>query len=190
MKTLLIFLASLAFFVNVSAQKCRFSIDKKDDFTGEKINSIVHTNSGWTWISSKKGSKYLIDMTLLQAGDIKKPMTTSDSVLIKFADGTVLHLHPIIEVTPTGGAVSVGSTSSSGSRYTTGRVVTSTTNVSSFSPTFEVTREIYEKLSQSLLTTIRIDFTGKPYDFDFTKRPLNKSAPNLMKDAKCILLIN
>jgi hypothetical protein len=190
MKTLFFISASLIFFLTASAQKCRFTIDKLDDFSGEKINSIVHTNSGWTWVSSKKGSKYLIEMTFLQAGDIKKSMTTSDSILIKFSDGTVLHLHPIAEVAPTGGAVSVSSTSSSGTRYSTGTVKTSTTSVSSFSPTFEVDRAVYEKLSRSLMTTIRIDFTGKPYDLDFTKRPLNKSAPNLMNDAKCILLLN
>lgn len=127
------------------------------------------------------------------AGEVQKPMTTNDSVLIKFVDGTILHLRPVTEVAPAGGAISISRTSTSGSsssRYSSGRGVTQTSSVTSFSPTFEVDRGVYEKLSQSLITTIRFDFAGKPFDFDLTKKPLSKSAPDLMNDAKCILILN
>ena len=191
MKTLLVSLLLIQF-LDTAAQKCRFTIDKKDEFTNEKVNAIARANSGWTWTSSKKGAKYFIEMTFLMAGEDQKPMTTKDSVMIKLADGTILHLKPIADVLPVNGAVSTttGRTGTTSKYSTRNTAVTKTTSVSTFSPTYEVDRSTFEQLSKSQVTAIRYGFTGKAMDFDLTKRPLSKTAPDLVEDAKCILGLN
>jgi len=190
MKNLLIILYCVIQSLPATSQKCHFTIDKKDAFTNEKINPINRINSGWTWISSKKGNKYFIDMNFLVAGQNQKPMTTKDSVMIKLENGTILNLRPVVDVLAVDGAVSTTTEGATGTYARTSHAVTNTTSVSSFNPSFEVDRSIYEKLSTSLITIIRYSFTGKPMDFDLTRKPLSKIAPDIMSDAKCILSLN
>ncbi len=189
MKTSLMFLLCLIFSHTLFAQKCKYDINKKDAFTGEQTNAIIHKNRGWVWTSMKKGDKLLIEMTFLHAGDIQKPMAVTDSVLVKLADGTVLHLKPSSEVPPFNQSKSYtqSGTSTSG-RYSS--ATTSTMEVTSFSPIFQLERSVYGHISRTGIVAIRMDFTGKPIDLDFTVKPLLKSVEPIMNNAKCILALN
>lgn len=189
MKKLIVLLIAVSVTHLGLAQKCKWTINKKDPFTGEQTNAIVHYNSGVTWTSMKRGDKLLVEFTFLHAGDVQKPMLSTDSILVKLADGTVLHLKPSSDVPPfnQSKSVSKGGTSVSG-RYNSS--VTSTMDVTSFSPLFILDRGAYELLSKSAVQAIRIDFTGKPLDFDFMSKPLVKSVDDIMNNSKCILLLN
>lgn len=171
----------------LSAQKCKYTSNKKDPFTGEQIVTAVHTNRGWTWASIRQGDKFLIEMTFLHAGDIQKPMTVNDSVLVKLADGSVFHFRPMADVQPVSQSKSYTSGTSTTSR--SGTAVTTTMELTSFSPRFLVDKSVVEKMSQSGLVAIRLDFTGKPVDFDFQVKPLIKSVEPIMNQSKCILAI-
>lgn len=187
MKNFAILLIGVALSHGSLAQKCKYTINKKDAFTGEQVYAIAHNNHGWIWTSVKQGDKFFIDMTFIHAGNLQKPMATSDSVLVKLADGTLLRLKPFAEVQPVSQNETFGATRSTATRAANpGTVV----ELTAYSPRFLVDRTSYERLSNSGMTAIRIDFTGKPYDLDFTARPLSKSVEDIMNNAKCILSLN
>ncbi len=189
MKKIIVFIAAVTISQFLLAQKCHYDIDKKDAFTGEQTNAIVHDNRGWAWTSMKQGSKFFIEMTFLHAGEILKPMTVKDSILIKFADGVTIHLNPMTDVT---GIVKSQSYTNGGSTTGSTRTtaVTSTVMNTLFAPRFAVERKMYERLSTIGIVAIRMDFTGKPEDLDFTVRPLIKSVEHVINNAKCILSLN
>jgi hypothetical protein len=194
MKTSTLCLLLLSF-CSAFGQKCRYTIDKADPFTGEKVNAINYTVSNWTWISSKKGPKYFIEMSF-QSVQTDKSMTPNDSMQVKFADGAILHLRPNAEAKPIGGEISTTTSSGRSTNYrssynnrVSATAQTQTTNVTTFMPVFEVDRGVYEKLAGSEISVVRFDFAGKPWDFDFSKRPLSKAGPQLMNNARCILMV-
>ncbi|MBN8651298.1 MAG: hypothetical protein J0L67_07715 [Cytophagales bacterium] len=165
------------------SQKCMFTRQGMDSFSGEKINSITHTNSGWTWSSVKKGDKYFIEMTFLHAGELKISMTKKDSMLIKLENGEVLTLFPAREVLPA--PATIGNDTDPDN---IGPAIRRT--VTSYSPAFEVSKQVFETLSKSPLLAIRFSFTELPFDFDFTRRPLKRSTNNIIRQATCILAVD
>jgi hypothetical protein len=191
MKTTLIALAVL---ISASAfGQCKFHMDMKDAFTGEQVNTIVHDKNGFVWVTVKRGAKFMIEMgfTSVQSTAV---FETSDTMRVKLADGTILKLRPITDATPMGSAVSSTSSSGSQSGYysvkrTSERSTTTTVATSNYNPIFEVERAVYESLSKSPVTVIRFDFGPKPWDFDFTKKPLAKAATAIQANAKCILQV-
>ena len=194
MKPLLSFVLLLIAAFSANGQKCHYTLDKKDEFNGEQINTIVYNKNGWTWVSSKKGQKYFIDMAFMSV-ESHKPMTPLDTMQVKLADRSILYLHPNAEIFPVAGAISTTSTSSSSANYyvrTSGssRSTTTTTGITMFSPSFEVDRSVYEQLSKYPITTIRFTFAGKPWDFHFLQKPLSKAAPVIQNSAKCLLMLN
>ena len=184
MKKLLILVISVALAHVAFAQKCKWTTNKKDAFTGEQTNIIVHTNSGVTWTFIKRNDKLSIEFTFLHAGEMHIPMAVTDTVLVKLADGSVLHLMPSVEVPPFGQNTSMSSTTSPGQNRT---AITRTLNVTAYSPLFLVDRSIYEKLSNSGMVAVRMHFTGKTTDIDFSAKPLLSSVKPIMNNAKCIL---
>jgi hypothetical protein len=176
-------------FFYAHGQDCKYTFDKKDDFTGEYTRSIVNRidNQYFTWTSTKKGDKYFIDIAYYYNGEIHEPMTTSDSLQIKLANGTILTLLPVRDVQPVTKSILSSSRSYSYSTPGPTRTTTKTTALSCYTPTFAVDRNVFEELSRSTMTTMRIHI-DKAYDIDFTKRKhYLKGCRRLMSDAKCIL---
>jgi hypothetical protein len=195
MKTKLGFLFLVALSAETFGQKCAYTVDKTDPFTNVKVNAIVYTVNNWTWVTSKTGDKYFIELSF-QSVKTDESMKTTDVMQVKLANGTILDLHPHAEVIPAAGSVSITTTRGRQTNFTytyanriTTTSQTSTTDVSNFNPVFEVDRPVYEKLAASEITVIRFDFAGKPWDFDFSKKPLKKAPATLMKNANCILAV-
>ncbi len=190
----MILLMALTGWSPVFGQKCKYTMDKTDPFTGEHVNTIVHQQNGFTWVNARRGSKYFIEMNFMSV-ESTQSFTMQDTMRIKLADGTILKLRPNSDVPPSHGEVSRTTTAGSGVSTSSvtrqsGTAVTNTTSITSYSPIFEVDRAVYDQLAKSPMTIIRFEFAGKPWDFDFTRKPLLKAAPVLMNNARCIVSLN
>lgn len=175
------------------AQNCKFTVNKKDEFTGEQTTTLVYDRNSFVWITIKRGAMYQLEMAFTSV-ESTAIFETTDTMRIKLADGTILKLRPNADVEPMGSSISTTRTTGSDTRYyvnsrSTSRSVTSTMATSTYNPVFTVDRSVYEQLAKSPVTVIRFDFAGKPWDFDFTRKPLTKAAGAIQDQARCILTV-
>ncbi|CAN5390655.1 hypothetical protein BH10BAC4_BH10BAC4_22560 [soil metagenome] len=187
-------------------QKCKFTIDKKDEFTGQDTKSIVNRidNQYFTWTSSWIGGKYFIELMFVHGGEVHEAITRNDTVQIKLQNEKILYLIPVNDIQPVTRNIISTSSSTTGSyssshsstrstsyRSPSTRTSTATSQLTYYTPVFEVGREVFEDLSNSMITRLRINITGKPEDIDFLKRKhYVKGCERIMEEAKCILAVN
>lgn len=84
MKTFVtIFVLSLTFSTTLHAQKCKYTINKTDAFSGETVKSITAQILGsWNIGFTKTGESYHAEINLLLSGHQKEIASQGDSVLI------------------------------------------------------------------------------------------------------------
>lgn len=157
---------------SIQAQKCKYDVDKTDQFSKESIKgmtNILWGNKMFNYLSMStfnKGGAYEIEMGIVFGGVQNEHMEVDDVVQIALENGESLTLTPIERAAP---------------KNTT----YSTSILTIYVPRFEVDREVIEKLASSQITTVRVNL-DKNYDFDFTKR-YTKNCKKLKESMNCML---
>jgi hypothetical protein len=169
MKNIVFLSLFLISILNVSAQKCKYDVDKKDPFSGESVKTINTTliRNGLNWTSSKTGNNYSVELSILFNASSYEIMGIDDTVLVKLKNGDTFTLRPMKEVAPI-------------KKVFDGRVV------SVYVQQFQVEKTVFEKLSKSPIQIVRVQL-DKAYDLDFTDKK-EKNCKELMEASACMLL--
>ncbi|MCI5054526.1 MAG: hypothetical protein MRY83_00315 [Flavobacteriales bacterium] len=163
-------LVTMGLFSN--AQKCKYDIDKTDQFSKESvkaINTILWGNKALNYLAATiycTDSKYELEVGVVFQGDQNEYMEIDDVMQLALENGESLTLTPEKKIAPK-------SVVGSGQVY------------SIYVPKFKISRDDLLKLSQSRVTGWRVNL-DKNYDFDFTKR-YKKNCEKFMESTNCML---
>lgn len=158
------------------SQKCKYDIDKKDEFTGE-VTKVIETEivDDLVKISvMQKGEEFTLNILCYLGGENESVMAKDSEILVKLENGKIITLKLANDVKPNTTVAYLGPGK-------TPNVVTY------YLTSFEVDKNELETLSLSPITTIRIHIE-RDYDYDFTKKNKQaKAAKKLMESVKCFL---
>lgn len=158
----------------VIAQKCKFDIDKKDDFSNEhlriskfKVGDFFY--SWWIQIE-QKGSKYYMTVQSASTGNVEDIIPKGAKVMLKLDNGRIISYLLSEDCVPKHNVINAN---------TGNPTITST-----WLPKGELSKDDMIALSQSELVVIRMNIGGKDFD---SPKPSGKEAKKLMQSANCFL---
>jgi hypothetical protein len=110
-KTLFCLALIFTFYTNVNAQKnkCKFDVEKKDEFTGAdyksvKVKMLVKQNLNmmmYNFEFFKNGPEFKLQVNYPMMGNVRDIIPLGQELLIKLVSGELLHLKSIAETVPT-----------------------------------------------------------------------------------------
>lgn len=155
----------------VIAQKCKFDIEEKDDFSGKttigfryRLKSPKNYNS-ITYFLMKDGDEYLIKVDAVLEGAFEKVINPDESILeLRLENKEIIKGVSRDKVAP---------------KYLVGDRVLTTYTVY-----YNVGKEFYEKLSNSSPMAIRL---SKVSSIDYSEEIKDKWKEKMKEEAKCLL---
>jgi len=156
------------------AQKCKFDIDKKDDFSNEHVRGAKFKVGdffySWWILIEQKGTKYYMTVQSATTGKIDDIIPKGSKVMLKLDNGKIKSYILSEDCVPNHNVINTN---------TANPTITST-----WLPKGELSKDDMVALSQSELVVIRMNVGGKDFD---SPKPSGKEARKLMQSANCFL---
>ena len=153
----------------VLAQKCKFDVDKKDDFSGDHVRNVrIRLGTffySWWMLLEQKGQHYYITVQSAATGKVDDIIPKGSTIYFKLESGKVLEMNTTEECVPA-------------------HNVQSNTIVSTWLPKGEVNKDFMKQLSESPLDKIRMKVGGKDFD---SPDASGKSGRKCMESAQCMI---
>ena len=142
----ILFVLSLA---PVLAQKCKFEVDKKDEFTNQHVRSVRHKigNMFYSWwlLMEQKGDKYYMTVQSATTGKVDDIIYKGSKILFKLENGKIIELVTDEDCIPSHNVVS-------------------TTIITMWLPKGQLSKDDMTQLSESEITGIRMKVGDKDFD--------------------------
>ena len=162
---LLLFACSM----QLSAQKCKFDYNKKDQLTGEQSKGITFSIKLWWKLGfNRVGNTYYIGMYINLNGNLRDVITPDNTLVFKLANGEIITLH------------------ANDNFYPTAQVNANQNGVvSRYDAKYDISAEDMQKLASSPIVYVKMGIGGaRNYDSEFNA----KKGEEFQNCAKCILL--
>jgi hypothetical protein len=153
------------------AQKCNFDKDEKDEFTNEKVRAVKHkitcnrAELNWSVLMEQKGANYFMTVENNVYTKIDDVLPKGSKILLKLENGNILSVTTDDDCIP--------------SHKTVQWYI-----ITSWFPKGKLTKEDVTQLSQSKVTSIRMNIGGKDYNSPSVS---GKEGGRIMTSAGCLL---
>ncbi|WP_462249949.1 hypothetical protein [Ekhidna sp.] len=167
MKRLTILLILITSIGELSAQKCKYTFDKEDPISGERVrrNSYKLKKQAFTVSYYRNGDDYRLELSILFAGSRNDIITPKDELILKMSNGENVSVNPVENYEPVKQATTVGV-------YTV------------YAVSYAATKEIMEQLSNGGgITYARATIGSESFDVEVK----GKNSEKMMEGAKCML---
>ena len=162
----------------LSAQKCKFDYEKKDQITNEQSKGLTFVISAgsmfytierpmqWKLELHRVGNTYSISMFATLGGNVRSIVTPENTMIFKLANGEIITIHakdnypPDAHINPNSNNI-----------------------ISIYNTKYDISAEDMQKIAASTLVYIRVGIGGNNYDYDFNA----KKGAEFQNKAKCIL---
>ena len=165
----LLILSQMGYAQKTEKIKCKYDVNKTDEFTGKIIKTInIPLYYGNIVIAfSKSDAKIKLAMTIKINGSKVESLKTGEEFQFKFENGEILTLTSAKDASPTAQAYATSYTAAIISYYNT---------------EYKLTAADLSKLESMKVTNIKVNVAGQPYQFAVGKSEF----PKINKAAYCI----
>jgi hypothetical protein len=152
----------------LSAQKCKFDYNKKDQLTGESSKGTTFSIKLWWKLGfNRVGDTYYVGMYININGNVRDIITPENTLIFKLSNGEIVTLHandnfvPTAQVNQAQNAV-----------------------VSAYHAKYDISAEDFQKLAASPLVYVKMGIgSARNYDSEFNA----KKGEEFQNKAKCII---
>lgn len=172
-----LFIALAGLFINAAnAQKCKYEYEEDDPFSGKlskgTLTTIfpasIATNESWTLGIVRMNNEFTIENNISLGGKSNAFLNQGDSIMFATEDGSVISCYANYKVGP----------ETNIDKVMNNKIVTT-----AYLSKYSISKEALEILSQSVLTTVRINIGEQVIQQELKA----KHGKDFMNDARCIL---
>jgi hypothetical protein len=161
----------------ISAQKCKFDYEKKDQITGEVTKKstfaiiatvpfyTIERPLKWKLDINRVGNKYCIGVFLDLAGSVRNPITPESTLIFKLANGEIITLY------------------ANDTYFSTSHIIQDSKVVSLYDAKYDISEEDMQKMAASPIVYVKMGVGGRDYDYEFK----DKKGADFQNKANCIL---